>query len=1009
MDAEKDPNAKRKKKAKRKRLIWVLLPLVLVVGAFLLAPVFISSASGLKLILAQINDSVDGTVDIGDLSMSWWKGVEVKDLGFQDDHGRTSVAVKKITSKPHYGSLLFGSLSFGRTEIYEPKVRINLSGPPQPTVERPPESMEDKRAPAPIVPVERIDLLVHEGSFKITDGATQGVEISQIESHLNLQPTGQQTQFDARMKVAGQTQQGSVDVSGQIKPSKRNGWNFKGTSGTLTVKVNELDLGSLGPIFALAGVEVSTEGSVSAEIKSQIEDGQVQDLVGLVKGKNLDISGEVLKGDRLKSSVLDAGIELTQENEMIKVRKLGLDSDWADAELSGTIPTSFASLSELLTADSAYELKGSFELDLAQAMSQMPRTLGVKEGLKVTGGKISGKIETVGKGGTKELGATAKLEGLLGEVEGKRLSLSEPVTLDVRMASDKAGVNFEKLDVSASFAQIQCSGSSSRFKYTADVDLARFEAELGQFVGTGQYRMGGRVLSKGNVAVDKAKVQVAGDAMVKDFGLSSADGNSVFEPQAGIDFVLAVEREKGIVDINVIEARASFGQVIIQDAVLPLQEEPAGPLKLNVSAREIDLAKLVPFMVTFASFPKDMQLAGLAELQVFVSGKEGTYTVTTGASQINGLRLVSPGKEPFAQDKVMLVFDGDYTPARKNWAIRKFRLISEPDILIELVVDSKVKGDETEVQGEAKLNYDWGAVTVVASPFLPQGFSLTGEVDETIGFSSTYPVGEPNKLLANLSTEGKLGFDSAYYKGMKFSKTEAEIQIVKGLLTLSRFSSGVNNGVLKFAGQADLKIRPRILKTPGPIQIAKGIELNDELSRELLVYVNPIFANAFNVSGVGDFHCERLVLPLAGGDNKQIEVVGTFSADNLTLSLSDTFNQLLSLAGTGFRGQTIKVHPTRFVLRDGFVAYDDMQVDIGNSPINFRGKIGLDSSLDMTITLPYTLKGVTARADRGGVGKRISVPLKGTLQKPDLDLEKFLTDQAIQTGVELLFDKLLKK
>ncbi|MHC4478920.1 MAG: YhdP family protein, partial [Planctomycetota bacterium] len=589
MRAEERAQVGPKKKSKKRRLIWVVVPLVLVAVVVLLVPVLVSSHSGRRLILSKINNSVDGTVDIGDLSMSWWKGVKVSDLSFTDQAGQTSVAVREITSKPHYGSLLFGNLSFGRTDIYEPKVRIKVPEPAPATAEEPRQPAADKPA-APIVPVSRIDLLVHQGNFKISDAKTQQVEVSKIDSKLALRPVGEQTSFEATMKVAGQAKESNVDVAGQIKPSKASGWSFKGTSGTLTVKVDDLDLGSLGPIFALAGVEVETRGSVSADIKSEIKDGQVQDLVGQVKGKDLDITGKVLRGDQLKSSVLDATIELAQEQQAIDVRKLNIDTDWLDAELGGTMPTSIESLAQLVESDSPYSLNGRFECNLAAAMSQMPQTLGIKEGLKITSGKLTGRVETSTGDAKKRLKGSVNLTGLTGQMGAKKLALSQPVTAEAQVTADEAGVIFEKVDLSASFAKIRLAGSVEKLTYEEQVDLGKLSAELGQFLDMGGYKVGGEVLGKGNVSIAEDKISAAGSGVVKDLRLSSAEGLSASEPNADIGFSVVVERDRNVLAVNKIEAKTGLGQVSINDAVVPLGEKAAEAMKLNLSASDVDLA-----------------------------------------------------------------------------------------------------------------------------------------------------------------------------------------------------------------------------------------------------------------------------------------------------------------------------------------------------------------------------------------------------------------------------------
>lgn len=256
----------------------------------------------------------------------------------------------------------------------------------------------------------------------------------------------------------------------------------------------------------------------------------------------------------------------------------------------------------------------------------------------------------------------------------------------------------------------------------------------------------------------------------------------------------------------------------------------------------------------------------------------------------------------------------------------------------------------------------------------------------TIDFPGRYPAGQTHKLLANLSTNIKLGFEKARYLGFNFGPTEVDVQIQKGLMKIAPFSTTVNNGRINFAGEADFNHKVVLLRTPGQIQIAKDVQISDETTQKLLMYLNPVFANAVNVRGVVNFSCERLAIPLAGADKNDTEVVGTVSLNKLRLQASDLLGQILSMAGTGVRGQDITIHPTRFVLQEGFLRYEDMQMDIGDNPVNFKGVIGLDKSLNMMVTLPYTTKGRTARVGEDTTGKRITLKLKGTVDRPELDL-----------------------
>ena len=1008
METEKPHSAKPKRK-KVLRLVLVIT-VVLILLVLLLVPAFVSSRKGREVILGKVNSFLDGEADFASLSMGWVKGIRITDISFNDGSGRTSFTAKQIATKPHYGSILLGSLSFGETIIEEPRAQINLMYP------LPEESAKERQQPPGEektrfgLPIKRIKATITDGNLKVSDQEGRTVEVAQINSKVNLQPPGQETRFDIDMAVVDKERRSEIHAEGQlIPPAERTGWSLKGTSGALTIEVNDLDVNSLGPLFVLAGVGVQAKGYVSADIKGEIKNGQVENLVAKIEGKGLDITAEQLKGDRLRTSRLDVEAELSREAELVNIKNLQIEADWLKAQVSGYVPTTFESTAEFIRADSKHSLKGIFECELAAAAVQIPHILGLKEGTEVTGGRLSGSIKTQRQPGRKKIQGQAEVVGLKGMVDGRPIVLTEPVEVEVEITSDRDGIKYDKLDLSAAFAKISCTGSNELLNCNAQVDLGGLQNQLGSFLDMGGYQMEGQLLSRAEVSSKKDKITAVGSSEIKQLRISSKEAVSAFEPQVNLDFSLDVERAKDIVNIDFIRANGSFGRVGTEDAVLALGKQAKQLMNLPISAK-VDLAKLQPFAVLFASFPEQMQLAGTAESQISVSSKEHTYKIATDSTRIKDLKIRYPGQEPFEQEDVLVTFDAEVNPIEKAINIKKLELISEQIKIEKGQLNQSTENGRTKLEGQVDLSYDWAAVSTIAGPFLPKGLKLEGQRKDAISFTSEYPAAQPEKLLSNLSTKGKLGFEQAEYMGLDFGPTEVEVKVEAGLLEIVPFSSGVNNGQFSFAGKADFRVRPSLLRTPGPIQIVRDIQINDRTSRKLLTYLNPVFANALNVSGIANFNCERLVIPLAGATRNDLEVVGTVSIEKVRLEASDLLSQILSVAGIGTSGQDITIHPTRFVLQNGFLRYDDMQIDIGDNPVNFKGIIGLNKSLNMTVTLPYTTSGRTARAGRQTSGERISLPLKGTTDKPELDLGKLLEEQLrqqleqkVREGLEELF------
>jgi len=417
---------------------------------------------------------------------------------------------------------------------------------------------------------------------------------------------------------------------------------------------------------------------------------------------------------------------------------------------------------------------------------------------------------------------------------------------------------------------------------------------------------------------------------------------------------------------------------------------------MDISAKNVDLEKVKPFAVLFASLPKETQLAGIAESKISLSSNKDIYKVTTDSTKIKALKFANPGKKPFDANEVSLIFEAEINPKEKTVNIKKLQLVS-PQIKIRKGEFSKLTdAGKTKLTGQAELEYDWAALSVFTAPFLPEGLTLKGQRKDSVSFLSEYSSEEPDKLMAHLTADAKLGFGQAGYMGLDFGQTDVDIQIRDGLLKIKPFETTVNEGLFDFAGQVDFNQKPAQLKMAEPLQLMKNIKINDQTTKKLLMYLNPIFADSVNASGIASFSCEQLTIPLDAAAKNQVEIVGTVSMDQLRLQASGLLSTIFSTGGASARDAVITIHPTKFVLRDGFLRYDDMQMDIGDNPVNFKGIIGLDKSLDMTVTLPYTADGRTVKVDQATNSKRSTVPLRGTVDKPELDTGKLLEGQLRQ-------------
>lgn len=310
-----------------------------------------------------------------------------------------------------------------------------------------------------------------------------------------------------------------------------------------------------------------------------------------------------------------------------------------------------------------------------------------------------------------------------------------------------------------------------------------------------------------------------------------------------------------------------------------------------------------------------------------------------------------------------------------------------------------------------QLDYEWSAIGTLIGAFMPEGLKLEGKRADTISFSSKYKAGQPGGLLGNLNTQAGLGFDKAEYMGLNVGATNIDARMQNGLLRIVPFTTMVNNGQLSFGGEADFKQKPALFKIAKPMHIVKDIQLNDEVTSKLLAKLNPIFSGAVGVRGIANFHCDTMTIPIRDGTKEDVDISGTVSLTQLNMQPTGLLGTILSATGAA-RGQSMTIHPTKFTVRNGYVSYDNMQLDVGDNPVKFSGSLPLEPDKrieNMSITLPYTSRGGTVRVGEEPSGRLITAHIKGTPRNPELDLGKLLQEELIQTGLELLFEKVLEK
>ncbi|MHC4782651.1 MAG: hypothetical protein ACYTE0_06290 [Planctomycetota bacterium] len=416
----------------------------------------------------------------------------------------------------------------------------------------------------------------------------------------------------------------------------------------------------------------------------------------------------------------------------------------------------------------------------------------------------------------------------------------------------------------------------------------------------------------------------------------------------------------------------------------------------------------------------EVSIAGALSARGRAEMTDGQVRLVSENSKIEKLQISVPDSEPFVQDQVMLDADILMDMGEKTIDIRSLNLQgSQGETLINITkgaVKKKVGNAQTQLSGHIEAEYDWQVLSAFASAYLPEGLSVEGKRKDAFSFTSDYPVDTPEAMTANLSADAAVGFDSAEYQGLDFGPTELNMTIRKGVLDFSIPEMTVNEGAFRFAGTVDLNEASKILRLKEPMQVMDAIHINEQMTNTMLKYLNPLFANQSDVSGFASLTCDALEIPFDMDEEEKIVVDGVIQMDTVRLKATGAVGDIL--AQTNNKSELdARLLPSRILLRDGVMRYDEMEFHLDAYPTGFAGKIYLDKRLDMQVFVPYKFDVERLRFPTVKIGEdlsdRLPLPVDGTVDDPQVRLDKLFdsilkkhSPELIQKGIEELLKNL---
>lgn len=260
---------------------------------------------------------------------------------------------------------------------------------------------------------------------------------------------------------------------------------------------------------------------------------------------------------------------------------------------------------------------------------------------------------------------------------------------------------------------------------------------------------------------------------------------------------------------------------------------------------------------------------------------------------------------------------------------------------------------------------------------------------------------------------GDVAWDSAEIHGLQLGPGTAPFLLKSGQIRTEPIRCTLNDGQLNAMINYDLQ-ENQLALAPG--SRVENVTVTPELSARWLGYVTPLLADAAGVHGSVSARADQFQYDVDQPQHSRI--AGTVDIHGITASPGGSLTVLLQALDsmrsgrrTLVRDMTMPPQQVQVEMRNGMITHDQVLITLSGYHLQTHGGVGLNRQLALILDVPLE------RSGEQQSGRYVSVPVRGTVERPSIDLQRLVQDvggQRIQDeinnqldrGINRLFDKL---
>jgi len=277
---------------------------------------------------------------------------------------------------------------------------------------------------------------------------------------------------------------------------------------------------------------------------------------------------------------------------------------------------------------------------------------------------------------------------------------------------------------------------------------------------------------------------------------------------------------------------------------------------------------------------------------------------------------------------------------------------------------------------DGRVGYDWARLTPLLQAGLGPGVKIEGQFTSPANWQGPLDPAEAR-------AEAELQWQRANLYGFLVGPGTCRAHLGEGMLLVDPMELAVNQGRLLLAPKVQFEPQPALFTLPaGPL--VDRVQVTPEMCAAALQYVAPVLANATSVQGLFSIELDQCSIPLERPAMGRM--AGRMTIHSMEVGPGPLIQELAVALGRATPGRLRHESVIRFVMVDGGVHHDGLELEFPEVTIRTRGFVGFDRSLNLMVEMPIPEKWLVGPRVRAALAnKTITLPIAGTLSRPRLD------------------------